>query len=254
MFQLFAPVDSHLVKLPFKPFQLSEHTYHIHEFTIKVLVPHNYWLAFWRKTIHWVDAAEGLLRTRITNTMFMPPRISEKVSSIVEQKCIISGINTAKYVIFFINTNSGGNIPFFFWTLVYKGLLRLGYDIVLNIDAAEPPPFLPNAKCCFLPFDELYVLVEKSRGIIAVRSGIIEYLCPLTIPKHIIYPMQTGNNPHVINLFENYTFSLYPFADKTSMFEYQEDGSHPIGIIAQQIIECFLCGDFSPNELMLGKP
>jgi hypothetical protein len=247
MFKLLAPDDCQPVKLPFKPFQLREHTYHIHDFTIKVLVPHTYWLAFWRKTVHWVNAIEGLLGMRITNNMIMPPRITEEVSTVVEQKCIMSGIHTEKYVIFFTGTNSGGNIPDYFWMLVYKGLLRLGYDIVLNLDAVESPPYLPNAKCCFLPLDELYILVKKSYGIIAVRSGIIEYLCSLPVPKHIVYPVQTVNNPHIINLFENYTFSLYPFADKTSMFEYQECGSQSIGIIAEQIIEYFYKINFSQN-------
>ena len=87
-----------------------------------------------------------------------------------------------------------------------------------------------------ISFKDMIAICEKSKGIIASRTGAIEYLVPLRKPMHILYSKSTRFGKTSEDAIKLFTLTYYPLADTESLYEYNiEDLSQ--NIIIDMIIE-----------------
>ena len=156
-----------------------------------------------------------------------------------DEECLLKKIdkiklNLNKFVFIAPEANSTNLLDKSFWNDIVFYLRKKGYDVFCNV--MDNTNLVNNTKTTYLTFSESYILAQKAKCIISLRSGFVELLSTIDIPIFVIYNMVNNNkNRFLNNLYENYTLKNYP--NLTShLVEYKYEKFDQINEIKQNII------------------
>ncbi|MDR2778466.1 MAG: hypothetical protein LBB13_03135 [Rickettsiales bacterium] len=126
------------------------------------------------------------------------PVVSTEVVHRVEEKVEQMGLGK-KFVIFAPETNSLVEIRPEFWNALARKLCANGYDIFQNIyleydDALK----IEGAKSADMTIEEMFVLAQKSSGIISLGSGLAVFLTAAGVQMDLIYTKLNNYSPALI--------------------------------------------------------
>lgn len=113
------------------------------------------------------------------------PVISETAEKNVLYKADKIGLNLNKFI--FLCPESQSNLPVKkeIWKELIDCFNAQGYDVFSNVIRLSDDYGV--AKSCFLTFEEAYCLASMSKGIIGLRSGLIENLTTINVPIICFY-------------------------------------------------------------------
>lgn len=114
------------------------------------------------------------------NSKIVSPQVNDKIKAIVLEKTKRISLNLEKFVLLCPESQSNEDLDKEFWINLTKELYGNGYDIFTNALFLKAEYGI--SKTCFLTLNELYYLASLSKGIICLRSGVIE---PLTAIKSV---------------------------------------------------------------------
>ena len=141
------------------------------------------------------------------------PIFSQNTGNSLEQKINKIKLNKDKFVIIAPEAITCKNLDNVFLESLISQIKNFGYDIFLNTKT-ETSNILKNTKNTYLTIEEFNLLARYAKGIIAVRSGLIE---PLTLlsntPIVCLYPETNCTKPLTPEQFiQSTTLKQYPFA------------------------------------------
>jgi hypothetical protein len=246
IFKLFIP-NLNIIYIPLEPRQLVLNTYFIGNDTVNVLLPDNFWHVFWRTKQHFIIALERHFGYNIERELFHSPIINQMVNGELEEKSGKIGLNISNFIVFCPESNTTKPLPIIFWQSIFNTLSDLGYDVFINCVKQFNISDIPGGKSCFLNLAEFYVLTNMSRGIIALRSGILEILVELHIHKHIIYSKSVIDE-FIKYLSANYSLKGYPRVDPETLHEYYLHDENDLMNIREKIVESFTCKNYDYLE------
>ncbi len=149
-----------------------------------------------------LKAWEKYLKADFSNIEYKKAIISEEVKKSAYQKAKLLHLNLDKFVFLMPFARSHELLPEEFWQDIEKQLKNNGFDILYNSLLFSLP--------------EAYVLAEKSKAIISLRSGFNDVLCELPVPQFMIY----SHNGWHGDLQPMYTFQEFPWAARKYIKEY----------------------------------
>lgn len=131
-------------------------------------------------------------------------------------KSILPNLNFDNFVFLCPEATSVLKLNDIFWEDICNNLKKEGYDIFANTKNG----YFKFAKSYKLSIKEALYLAKMSKAIIGLRSGFIELLAQLDIPKHIIYTPYKWQNFDEKTTYEYYTLKNYPFVKPEFLKEY----------------------------------
>lgn len=192
-----------------------EDTKQVDDITYRVLLPETFW--------RFSEVGEKHYLERICENLDLDPNkmlVKANISSAVEADTISlareNGLNLNDFIYLSPEAISVQEIPYEFWENLVIRLQGLGYDIYLNSC---------NGKYCFkdvktfkTTVSQTYVLAQKSKFIISMRSGLFEIIASAKkVPAICLY---NGDNRITRNSIKNMKMLDY---DKLVEFDYDTD-------------------------------
>ena len=117
-----------------------------------------------------------------------PPKaiIPDNVREMMLEKVQKTGLNLENFIFVSPEADSNPSCSVEFWEKLNKKLNLMGYDVFYNIFQGNI--HINNIKHCKLDKQEVQALCQLSKGIIGIKSGLIEPLCTIhNIPIISIY-------------------------------------------------------------------
>ena len=148
---------------------------------------------------------------------YAEPNITEEIKRSAFEK--VKGLNIENFVIICPEANTIKSIPKEFWTELIKGIKAKGYDIYLN-QVKRMGVFYDNRNFATLTFPEMFALAQKSKGIIGLRSGLIEFLSRSNVKIDAIYNEMTLWNTTAKNEMNSHTMYNLPAVNSELICEY----------------------------------
>lgn len=171
-----------------------------------------------------------------TNNVFEPPVISNNVQTKI--KNYIEQNKISKFIIVCPEANTCSSIPKIFWLRLCEELRSRDYNVYLNITDTKT-----LIKDCFMSdfsHEEIIELAKYSKGIIGLRSGLLEILLQCKVPIYSIYlpferrgmlkPMKTDK------VLSGFTLKELPNIDKDKIFEFNFDDYYNEETLMSEII------------------
>ena len=151
---------------------------------------------------------------------FRLPGTSQSIK--LKIKDYIKRNNLGKFIIIAPEVNTSAPLSRDFWENIIKELKSKGYKIFLNITKLEN--YIEGCVIDKFSYEEIIELAKHSRGIIGLRSGLIEILSIIGVPKFIIYQrfLKRGcfKAMESENVLSGFTLTKLPNADVRNLFEY----------------------------------
>ena len=155
-------------------------------------------IASWAALKQW----ERYLKADFSNVIFPKTIISAEDRKSALKKLEQRKINLNKYVFIMKNANSMKKLNKIFWLKLKIKLKNLGFDIVYNSKDFS--------------LSEAYVIAEKAKALISLRSGFNDILAEIEVPQFLIYSKSTIHR----DLQPAYTMKYFPWAAHDYIFEY----------------------------------
>ena len=132
---------------------------------------------------------------------------------------IKENINLNKLIIVSPESTSCSPIKKIFWNKLIKRLQQLNYCIFCNCINKEH--YYPNTYSYKLSLFELYALAQKSKAIIGMRSGLLDYLASIkNLNIFALYSRLEYWNINVNDVLSAYTLTELPFDHAKNINEY----------------------------------
>lgn len=135
-----------------------------------------------KENIHYYEYILKDLNVNNT-THFVLPKTSNQVQNKI--KSYIDKKQLSNFIIVSPEANTSNSLSKNFWENLCKQLKRKNYNVFLNIMKMEN--YVDDCFVKFFTYEELIELVKYSKGIIGLRSGLIEILSTLNTPIHCLY-------------------------------------------------------------------
>lgn len=133
-----------------------------------------------------------------------------------------SGLNINKFIFLSPFASSNCSYDKSFWKSLCNKLKAKGYDIFLNSSVNKLG--LDDCVCTLLGLEETYYLATLSKGIIALRSGLNDFLSTVDVPQHILY---TKFRCDVVSSAEEnikqFSLKYLPEVNTDNLFEYDTE-------------------------------
>lgn len=173
--------------------------------------------------VHYYERIFDTIGLKNENISPSIPLISEDTEKSVKYKAGKIGLNINKFI--FLCPESQSNIPLQseLWKNLIDNLNSLGYDVFSNVMKLSDD--YGTAKSCFLTFEEAYCLASKSKGIIGLRSGLIEPLTAINnIPIVCLYSDFYERGPLLAlsadKVLEAFSLKKLPNVNINNIYEY----------------------------------
>ncbi len=161
--------------------------------------------------------------------------ISEDIRKSVYEKVKQTGLNINNFIFVSPEANSCRNLPENFWRNLINKYKELGYDIYVNLTDGKNIFSGGEYKSIDLSYKEAFVLAELAKKIVALRSGLVEFLLQTNVPMDILYT--EFSNRHL-------------FDDITSEYVLKGFSLKNLPYINKDIIREFVISDNSYEELL----
>lgn len=212
LMKLFSVTGFIYVSVPRVYFNKNVYFYKNRKF--RIIFGDEFWLTHWATHTHFFDALlENLSKKNRKDIELSRIKITEENKVSFKKKIEAINLNFNKFIYLFPEANSIQNLPIKFWQDIVNKFRKHGYDVFCNSELNE----LLNVKYCFLTHAEAYLLAQKSKCIIALRSGMLELFTELKVPQYVIYTPAIAPIEH---FFDLYTLKKYPNASVDNIFEY----------------------------------
>ena len=194
----------------------------------------DFWFEFWKTKDSFITALSIYLNKPISKDKYLPIITKKQDEASLLNKVKKIELNLNKFVFIAPEANSTNLLDKSFWNDIVVYLKEKGYDVFCNV--MDNANIINGTKTTYLTFSESYILAQKAKCIISLRSGFVELLSTIDIPIFVIYNMVNNNkNRFLNNLYENYTLKNYP--NLTShLVEYKYEKLDQINEIKQNII------------------
>lgn len=148
--------------------------------------------------------------------IFRPFLLSNIATSVFDK---IKNLNFDKFI--FLSPEASSVLPYsdFFWVKLSEKLKSMGYDIFVN----SRKKFYGNMIFDNISICEAIVVAQHAKAIIGLRSGFMETLSPIDIPKFILYTKFKWHNYTSDETLNYFTLHKYPFVAKKNLYEYSCD-------------------------------
>lgn|GEM_PF-739379 len=159
------------------------------------------------------------------------PCVSNHANSYID-KIIETMKLKKKFVIFITEANSLNAVPDRIWNKLAEQLLRKGYDIFLNQANRE----ITGAKKTDLNIEELYVLAQRSAGVITIANGLALLLTSANRKMDLIYTSHHRWHEYSAKwVMKHYSAYHIPRVDKNLVKEHDADN-----VLEQELLENIL--------------
>ena len=213
---------------------------------------HNFYILFSNNYFNRVDNSvkydtlgtthyfENMVKTLGLNTndySYIPAQINETQTAIVNKKVKNINLNLNNFVILAPEANTCTELPKTFWIQITDLLHKAGYDVFLNI--VNPENNIKTCKYINLTYTESYILAQKAKAIISLRSGLSEFLLQTGAVNISIYT-KFKNKGHtsfdVEHGIAGFTMLKIPFTDKEKIFELNTEKFNNYDDLAEKIM------------------
>lgn len=153
---------------------------------------------------------------------FSRPSISAMAKQQVVDFLQDAGVNIDKFIFLSPLASSNCSYDKSFWQALCTKLKSRGYDIFINSSVNK----LEIDGCVYGLFslEETYYLAQLSKGIIALRSGLNDFLSTVDVPQHILY---TKFKCNVVSSAEEnikqFSLKYLPAVNPDNLFEYNTE-------------------------------
>lgn len=186
--------------------------------TYRVLMPETFWCKQEICNNHYLDLICKELDLN-SSKMDVLANVEDDFVSKTMDFAERQGLNINSYIFVLPEAISVKELPREFWETLIKQLRELGYDIYLNI--CNDKNRFENTKSFKTTISEAYVLAQKAKYIIGMRSGLFEIIASAKkVPAICLY---NGDNRLIRNSIKNMEMLNY---DK--LFEYDFDSDSNI--------------------------
>lgn len=156
------------------------------------------------------------------NSNFSYPSISSVAREKVFDFIRSSGLNMNKFIFLSPLASSNCSYDKSFWQALCIKLKSKGYDIFINSSVNKLE--IDGCVCGLLDLEETYYLAQLSKGIIALRSGLNDFLSTVDVPQHILY---TKFKCNVVSSAEEnikqFSLKYLPAVNPDNLFEYNTE-------------------------------
>lgn len=136
--------------------------------------------------IHYYDEILKTVCIKNSEINSQKPLISEQVKQSALDKAKKINLNIDNFIFICPESQSNIDLDSYFWPDLINCFFENGTDVFMNV--IKLSPLFGSAKTCFLTIQEAYCLASLSKGIIGLRSGILEPLSTLNnIPLVCLY-------------------------------------------------------------------
>ena len=150
-----------------------------------ILMPDKFWRTKSIRKNHIYNEILKSLKLNKPKCIFSYPKYSIRTQKAVIKKALDIGLNLQNFIFVTPEAQSITNTDEAFWDEIYNFIKKKGFDIFINsISEIRKPLF---AKHCSLTVEEAFILAEMSKGIVGIRSGLIDVFSQIKVPKYIIY-------------------------------------------------------------------
>lgn len=180
---------------------------------IELLLSGKFWHIFFAQNEHFYRSFVSWKKIP-QDFSIKPVSISTSVEKNVYEKSREINLNWEKFIVISPEAVSQKPLSISFWKGICMSFLQKGYDVFVNTN--DPQYLLPGTKNYFFNFEEVYFLIEKSKGIIALRSGLCDIIACAHVDKYVVYTEYDNFG----SLLERYTLIKYPGVDLKTVHEY----------------------------------
>ena len=151
----------------------------------RVLMPERFWRTPEVKDNHYLELICKELKLNQSSMKILPNVNANSVEKMID-KAKNQGLNTDNFIYLLPESTSVKEIPESFWYELSKKLRELGYDIYINRVTKNYK--IDNTTSFGTSIEEAYILAQKAKYIIGMRSGLYEILISSkSIPAICIY-------------------------------------------------------------------
>lgn len=166
-----------------------------------------------KKPIHFYNAIIQHFHLNKKSLINNTPQLNEKNQVSLNKKIQDINLNIDNFVIISPEANSCKQLNPEFWSEIVEQLNKQNIDVFLN---TVKECNIPNAKSCYLSFEELCILLKKARGSIFLRSGLCDIATSfITTPSVILY----SDLHFMANVDTLAGFSVMPFTLNKSLIK-----------------------------------
>lgn len=199
-------------------------------------------------TIHYLSRILEILKISTKNNTAQVPIPSSEVELEMLKKVDAIGLNLNKFIFVSPDAQSNPSLSNEFWSRLSEEMERLGYNLFFNTVPFESN--LKNVKTCFLSFEEAYVLSQRSKGIIALRSGFVELLSTIkNLPIICLYtPFKKRGSLESMpagTVLKSFTLKLLPNIDIQNIHEFDMFKTSE-----NELLEYILKDIYSPKQMI----
>lgn len=173
----------------------------------RMLMPTKFWTTLGERHFYGMIQQElNLPQTEITPQV----DISEIDVENALKKAHENHLNLDRYIYLSPEAMTVAPLPMNFWEILADKLRGMGYDLYLNITKASN--YISGTKCFDLNIKECYILAQRAKYIISLRSGLIDVLAYTKSPAIVLYD--------TIGRFNRNTLKKIPWFASNPLWEY----------------------------------
>lgn len=155
------------------------------------------------------------------NVSFSYPKFSDEIINGVEQKVKEMGLKREKFIVLCPETTSLAKYDKDFWLDISQKLIAQGYDIYYN--NFKNLFKIEGAKELKLNTQEFTYLVTLSKGVISIRTGLVEVISQINVPLYILYTPFRGYKLNSTKSLQTYSLHHYPNVIDSNIYEFKTD-------------------------------
>ncbi len=185
--KLFYP-EAHCILID-KPFlKTKKHSWKILKHNFYLIFPSNYFYEFTNdicklgiNETHYLNNMAQVLGLSDKEYSKPNPIITKEVEESLFQKIGFLNLNLENFIIIAPEAQTCKLLPRKFWEILIKKIQENNIDVFLNV--IDITNYIDKCKTTFLNYREIFLLSQKAKAVISLRSGFSEVLTPIKIPN-----------------------------------------------------------------------
>ena len=130
---------------------------------------------------------------------------------------LVGDLDLSNFVFIIAEANAVKPLPKEFWKHLCKRLKDKGIDSVINTKTGT----CQYGRSAAITVSQAMYLASRSKGIVAIRSGMLELVSSFPVQKHIIYTKFMWEPITPQNMIRGYSLFSYPSIDSSTIHEYE---------------------------------
>jgi hypothetical protein len=191
--------------------------------------------------VHYLKSIIMRLGLSESDCVIPSPILPVNVEKNLTKKINKTHLNLNNFIIIAPEALTCEELPKSFWKQLAIDLKSRGYEIFVNI--TNKKNFIQGCKTCTISYSELYLLCEKAKAIISLRSGLSEFVLPTGIPNISIYTKFRKRKPELAFPVEKgivgFSMIKIPFVNQEKIVELNAEKYATIDELKEITIKSF---------------